>query len=280
VRILVTGSSGALGSAVASLLTEDDAVGLDVRPGPHTTVVADLRDERAVRSAVAGAAAVVHTASLHAPHVPRHTKREFVDVNVAGTQTVLDAAAWAGVSHVVYSSTTSVYGHALEPRGDAAVWVDEALTPEPRDIYDVTKLAAEELCGLLTSETGISTSCLRVSRFSFEDRPVLAVPYCLHRAVNVTDAARAHVLALSGPNRGHRLLNVSGASPFRREDTPELLHHADVVLRRRAPTLAALLTRHGRPLPKRVARVYAIDRARADLGYEPQHGVAELLAAA
>jgi UDP-glucose 4-epimerase len=280
VRVLVTGSSGALGSAVASLLAGHDVVGLDALPGPRTTVVADLRDERAVRSAVAGAAAVVHTASLHAPHVPLRSKRDFIDVNGAGTQTALDAAAEAGVSQVVYSSTTSVYGHALEPRGDAAVWVDEALTPEPRDIYDVTKLAAEALCRLLTSETGMPTTCLRVSRFSFEDRPDLAVPYCLHRAVNVTDAARAHVLALRHPGAGHRVLNVSGASPFRREDTPELLDHADAVLRRRAPALAALLVRHGRALPTRVARVYAIDRARADLGYEPQHGVAELLAAA
>jgi nucleoside-diphosphate-sugar epimerase len=280
-RVLVTGSSGALGSVISRLLRESgsEVVGLDARPGRHTAVVADLRDEPAVRRAIARVEAVVHTASLHAPHVPLRSKREFVEVNVAGTQTLLDAAAAAAARRVVYSSTTSVYGHALEPRGDAAVWVDEALAPQPRDIYDVTKLAAEELCALFTRETGIATTCLRVSRFSFGDCPHLTVPYCLHRAVNVGDAARAHLLALSTPRAGHSILNISGSSPFRRDDTPELIHDAGAVLRRRAPALAALLTSHGYELPTRIERVYAIDRARAELGYDPEHGIPELLAA-
>jgi nucleoside-diphosphate-sugar epimerase len=106
----------------------------------------------------------------------------------------------AGVESVVYSSTTSVYGHALEPR-DTAVWVDEELEPRPRDIYDVTKLAAERLCALFAAETEIPTTSLRVSRFSFDTAPGLAVPYCLHRAVNVGDAPRAHLLALGRRRR-------------------------------------------------------------------------------
>jgi len=281
-RAVVTGSSGALGSAVAKALRTPgtEVVGFDALPGRSTTVVGDLRDAGAVRAACAGADAVVHTASLHAPDVPVRSGREFIEVNVAGTQNVLDAAAAAGVARIVYSSTTSVYGHVLEPRGDAAVWVDETLAPEPRDIYDVTKLAAERLCELFTSDTGIPTVCLRVSRFSFEDSPGLAVPYCLHRAVNVDDAARAHVLALTTPLGGHEVLVISGASPFRRTDTDELLADAAGVLRRRDPALAELLQRSGHGLPSRIGRVYAIDRARALLGYEPQHGVPELLLAA
>jgi nucleoside-diphosphate-sugar epimerase len=279
VRVVITGSSGQLGGAVARQVRAAGAevVGLDARPGPHTTVVGDLRDAALVRRALAGADAVIHTASLHAPHVPVRSKQEFVDVNVTGTQTVLDAAAAGGARRVVYSSTTSVYGHALEPR-DAAVWVDEALVPQPRDIYDVTKLAAERLCALLTAEAGIPTICLRVSRFSFETAPQLAVPYCLHRGVHVGDAARAHVLALTRPAAGHTVLNVSGASPFRRGDARGLLDDAPSILIRRAPALAAALRRHGHPLPQRIERVYAIDRAIAQLGYRPRHGVVQLLA--
>ncbi|HEX7300384.1 MAG TPA: NAD(P)-dependent oxidoreductase [Solirubrobacteraceae bacterium] len=176
-RVVVTGSAGHLGSTVVAALRQGgvEGVGVDVRSGSQTAIVADVRDARSMRRALHGASAVIHTAALHAPHVPLHSKREFIDVNATGTQIVLDAAAEASVGRVVYSSTTSVYGHALEP-GDAAVWVDEDLMPRPRDIYDVTKLAAERLCELFTSETGIPTTCLRVSRFSFDTAPGLAVP--------------------------------------------------------------------------------------------------------
>lgn len=278
-RVAVTGSSGHLGSTVIATLRDHgiEAIGIDTRPSQQTSVVADVRDADAMREAMRGASALIHAASLHAPHVPVHSKGEFIDVNVAGAQVVLDAAREAGVESVVYSSTTSVYGHALEPR-DAAVWVDEELEPRPRDIYDVTKLAAERLCALFCVETRIATTCLRVSRFSFDTAPDLAVPYCLHRAVNVGDAARAHVLALERRDGDHLVVNVSGASPFLREDVGELLHDAASVLRRRAPALADALRRSGHPLPRRIERVYAIDRARERLGYRPRHGVADLLA--
>jgi len=279
VRVAVTGSSGHLGSTIVATLRDDgiEAIGIDSRPGTQTSVVADVRDADAMRAAVRGVSRLIHAASLHAPHLPVRSKAEFIDVNVTGAQVVLDAGREARVESVVYSSTTSVYGHALEPR-DAAVWVDEELEPRPRDIYDVTKLAAERLCELFAGETGVPTTSLRVSRFSFGTAPGLAVPYCLHRAVNVGDAARAHLLALERCERGHLVLNVSGASPFQREDVGELLRDADAVLRRRAPHIAAAMRRGGHPLPQRIERVYAIDRARAALGYEPRHGVAELLA--
>jgi nucleoside-diphosphate-sugar epimerase len=277
--VVVTGSSGQLGSTVVAQLraTGVEVAGVDARAGPWTDVVGDVRDAAAMRALLTRATAVVHSASLHGPHVPARSKQDFIDVNVAGTQTLLDAARAAGVRRVVFSSTTSVYGHALEPDGDAAVWVDEALVPRPRDIYDVTKLAAERLCELFTAETGVPTACLRVSRFSFDTVPELEVPYCLHRAVNVGDAARAHVLALARPGRGHTVLNVSGASPFRREDARELLRDAAAVLRRRDPRLADAMVRHGHPLPRRIERVYAIGRATDELGYRPRHGVMDLL---
>jgi len=276
---MVTGSSGQLGGMLGRVLAAQDidVVGFDRRPGPATTVVGDLRDDRSLRRAVAGADAVVHTAGLHAPHVAHMSKREFVAVNVEGTQRVLDAAAAAGISRLVLSSSTSVYGHALEPK-DTAVWVDETLVPQPRDVYDVTKLAAERLCTLFGEETDTPVVCIRVSRFSFADAPELAVPYCLHRGVHVRDAARAHYLALVRPATGPVTVVVSGASPYRPDDLPELLTCADTVLRRRAPALAAALTTAGLPLPRRVDRVYAIDTATALLGYRPAHGVLDLLA--
>jgi UDP-glucose 4-epimerase len=86
VRILVTGSAGHLGEALVRTLADDghDAVGLDLLPSPHTDVVASITVRPAVRAAVAGAAAVLHAATLHKPHVSSHSRQEIVGTNVSG----------------------------------------------------------------------------------------------------------------------------------------------------------------------------------------------------
>ena len=86
----------------------------------------------------------MHVAALHAPHVGQVPGGEFRSINVDLTGTLLAEAAAAGAGRFVYTSSTSVYGHALVPVS-RAVWVDEHLIPQPRDIYDETKLAAEGL---------------------------------------------------------------------------------------------------------------------------------------
>jgi len=131
VRVVVTGSSGQLGGTLVRLLRADgtDVVGLDRRPGPHTAVVGDLRDDRLLRAVMSGVDAVVHAAGLHAPHLATAAKTDFVAVNVDGTQRLLDAAGAAGVGRVVLSSSTSVYGYALEPGAARPARGRPALTP-------------------------------------------------------------------------------------------------------------------------------------------------------
>jgi UDP-glucose 4-epimerase len=278
VRVLVTGTSGGLGGEVAGALARAgiEVLGVDARPGPRTTVVADVRDARAMHRAIERSDALIHTVSLHAPDLKRSSVQDFISTNVVALRNALHAAAAARLSRVVFTSTTSVYGHALDPR-DEAVWVDESLVPQPRDIYDVTKLAAERLCARFNRSTDVPTVSLRISRFSFSSDPGLAAAYCLHRAVDVRDAALAHLLALVRPLDGYHTFNVSGASPFKREDVAQLLRNAASVLERRAPEIVAAFRRAGRPLPHRIDRVYAIDQARRGLAYEPRYGVLDLL---
>ena len=57
-----------------------------------TDVTANVSDKEAVSSVLASCAAVVHTATLHAPHETSHTEEQFREVNVAGTRAVLEAA--------------------------------------------------------------------------------------------------------------------------------------------------------------------------------------------
>ena len=275
-RFLITGSSGQLGAALTSILApEHVALGLDLLPAPQTTHIGSLAERELVASLVNRADVVVHIASLHARHLYTHSKQDFIDTNIAATQTLLECAAASGIRRLVYTSTTSIYGDALLPT-DRAVWVTEGLIPKPRDIYDVTKLAAENLCHLFHRETGIPTICLRVGRF-FPEAPEHIAAYRLYRGLDVRDAATAHLLAatITGPGWGR--YNIAARSPFVESDTPALLDDAPAVIRRYHPDAPAIFARHGWQLPRSIDRVYTIDRATRDLGYLPRHNFADYL---
>jgi nucleoside-diphosphate-sugar epimerase len=275
-RVLVTGSSGRVGAAIAAALsTEHDVAGLDLFPGLHTTHRGSIEDARLVAAAMRGAIAVVHTAALHAPHVGRHSDAEFRSVNVNGTRVLLDTAVEQGARHFVYTSSTSIYGHALEPV-DRAVWVTEELEPRPRDIYDETKLEAEALCREAASGT-MSCLSLRISRCFPEPGHLLAT-YRLYRGVDLQDVAEAHRLALGYAGPRFEVFNISAQSPFLRADTGLLLAAASSVLRRRVPGIEAAYRQRGWTLPQSIDRVYVIDKAVEKLGYCPRFNFAELLA--
>ena len=75
----------------------------------------------------------------------RTRARTFVDTNVTGTLNLLEEAVAAGVGRFVFTSTTSAFGRALTPPpGAPAAWVTEDVAPVPRNIYGVTKIAAED----------------------------------------------------------------------------------------------------------------------------------------
>lgn len=269
-RVLVTGSSGLLGSAVAGELARRHVVvGFDRAAGRWTTLVGDVRDRDLVARAMEGIEAVVHTASLHAPQVGRASRREFVGVNVEGTLHVLEAAAERRVRRVVYTSTTSLYGFALVPT-DRAVWVTEDLPPRPRDVYDVTKLAAEQLCADLVRDGGPPTTCLRIARFFPEPPEVVAVNR-LCRGVDLRDAVAAHRLALEDDTARFDVFNVAARPPFGPDDAAELLVDAPSVVRRSYPWAEAAFAARGWRLPDSIDRVYVVAKAEAKLGYRPVH---------
>jgi nucleoside-diphosphate-sugar epimerase len=275
-RVLVTGSSGMLGGAVAGLLSgRHEVVGLDRVEGPSTSVVGGVEEPAAVARAMVEVDAVVHVASLHAPDVGRVDPGAFRAVNVEGTRALLEAAAAAGARRFVYTSTTSVYGAALVP-SDAAVWVDETLAPIPRDIYDETKLAAEELCRRFAEERGLPAIVLRAGRF-FPERAAVVAAHRLHRGVDLRDVAAAHVLAVDDITTPFAVVNVAARSPFRREDAAELLQDAPAVIRRRCPWVVDAFAARGWPLPATIDRVYDVSLAESLLGYRPAHDLAAFL---
>jgi nucleoside-diphosphate-sugar epimerase len=276
-RILVTGGSGQLGAEIArQLASTETVIGLDVRPGDWTTQVGDITDVDFIADLIRGMDVVIHTASLHAPHVGQRSMQDFVETNITGTLRLLEAASATGVRRFVYTSTTSVYGEALVPDGGEAVWVTEDLTPRPRDIYDITKLTAEALCRLFAREQNVPTICLRVSRF-FEQASDLMAPYRLYRGADVRDIAAAHLLAAQNRDIKFDIFTISARSPFRREDTSELMTDAPAVIRRYYPDAEDVFRAQGWALPASIDRVYVTEKAERLLGYAPQHNFAELL---
>src|SRR6201989_1994932 len=163
--LLVTGSSGHLGEGLMRVLGAD-AVGVDLLPGPYTRVAGDLADRAVVRRALAGVDAGIHAATLHKPHVGTHSRRDFVDANVTATLNLLEEAVAAGVGRFVFTTTTSAFGRALTPEtGQPAAGITEDVVARPRNVYGVTKTAAEDLCELVHRDHGLPVLILRTSRF-------------------------------------------------------------------------------------------------------------------
>jgi nucleoside-diphosphate-sugar epimerase len=273
-RVLVTGAAGLIGSGVAARLASDhEVLGLDLVQGPQVSIAADCSAVAEWRHRLGEVDAVIHTAALHAPHVGRYTEREFRQVNVDATSRLLDWALDAGISHFVLTSTTSLYGHALE-HADHAVWVDEQLEPRPRDIYDETKLAAEQL--VWSAAGSLTVTSLRMSRCFPEPAGAMAW-YRLHRGIDRRDVAQAHALAL-GRKGPPAVYVISSATPFRREDCGQLSANAQAAIRRRCPGLIELMMARGWPPPPSIDRIYDTSRAVAELGFHPRHGIESCLA--
>ena len=276
-KVLVTGSSGRIGAAVCQALLDegDEPVGLDARPGAHTTLQADLLDAPALHQAIAGAQAVVHCAALHAPHVGVQPDSAFQRINVDGTRALLYAAQAAGVQRLVFTSSTALYGAAAQATKQA-LWVTEDTPAAPQTVYHRSKLEAEALLQEAAAQGGPGLCILRMSR-CFTEAPAVMALHRLSRGVDARDVARAHVLALHHPQAAKRSFVISGATPFLPHDATNLWHDAPTVLRKRAVDLVQAFAQRGWPLPLRIDRVYDPGRALRELGWRPLFGWREVL---
>jgi nucleoside-diphosphate-sugar epimerase len=284
VRILVTGSAGHLGEALARLLAADGhrVVGADVVASAHTTHLGSITDPRFVEEVVDGADAILHTAALHKPHVATRSRRDFVETNVTATLGLLEEAVATAVGCFVFTSTTSAFGRALTPaQGERAVWVTEDLVPRPRNIYGATKVAAEDLCELIHRDHGLPCVVLRTARFfpEADDRaeagaaftdPNLKVNELLFRRADLADVAAAHRCALErAPAIGFSRYVISASSPFTEADLDQLAVDAPAVVERYFPGYIDAYRHLGWRMCETIDRVYVNARARADLGWEP-----------
>ncbi|MGF1476524.1 MAG: NAD-dependent epimerase/dehydratase family protein [Geminicoccaceae bacterium] len=291
-KLLVTGSAGHLGEALVRTLIEagHEVAGLDILASPSTTHQGSVVDRSSVRECMAGVDAVLHTATLHKPHVATHDRQKFVDTNVTGTLNLLEEAVAARVGAFVFTSTTSVFGDALvPPPGEPAAWITERVAPVPKNIYGVTKAAAENLCQLFHRNQRLPCIVLRTSRFfpeeddnratraAFADDNVTVNEFSFRR-VDIEDVVSAHLRSLErAADIGFGRYIISATTPFTPDDLGELRADAPSVLKRRVPDYERTYSRWGWQMVSSVDRVYVNAAAIRDLGWTPTHDFRSVL---
>lgn len=167
--VLVTGAAGFIGSRTTALLgaagyrvvaVDDLSVGLPLPEASNwlVPVEADIRDRAAMAALFAAhrPSAMIHLAAVH--HIPTCERRPelAMDVNVMGTQSLLDAAEAAGTRAVVFASSGAVYD-----------WADGPLTEDvaalhPHDVYSITKLSNEYQLAVWAKRTGARIGVARL----------------------------------------------------------------------------------------------------------------------
>ncbi|MGI5170270.1 NAD-dependent epimerase/dehydratase family protein [Spirillospora sp. CA-253888] len=233
-KVLVTGGGGFLGQAVCRMLTARgdqvrtlnrhrypalDALGVEQRLG-------DIRDARAVHSAVEGQEGVVHCAALVSAWGPA---RDFDTTNIGGTRNVLAACVRAGVPRLVHTSSPSVVhdGRDLEGVDESVPYARRFLAHYPR-----TKAAAEQLV-LAADGDRLATVALRPHTIwgpgdalfvpkltKAARRGLLRLPRTPGKQIDtvyIDNAAEAHLLAL---DRLSSTAPVAGRAYFITQDQP------------------------------------------------------------
>lgn len=158
-EVLVTGATGFVGLNLLHTLAEDGhrVIGVADGPLPQLAVdslmrtaappvmeLLDIRDGASVSEVVSRYRpnVVIHAAAVTAGAERERTDaRTIVDVNVGGTQSVLDACRKNEVGRIVHVSSGAVYGAATF----GIETLDETTLVEPTGLYGITKLAAEQL---------------------------------------------------------------------------------------------------------------------------------------
>lgn len=158
----------------------------------------------------------------------------------------------------------------------------EQLRPNPKNIYGVTKVAAEDLCQLFYRNTGLPCIVVRTSRFfpdvdddkgkrdTFHDDNLKANEL-LFRRVDIEDVVSAHLCALSkAADVGFDRFIISATTPFQKNDVAQLAVDAPSVVERYVPGFRDEFSRRHWQMFPTISRVYDNAHAREKLGWAPK----------
>lgn len=308
-RVLVTGGAGFIGSHVADALLArgDDVIVVDafsdflypawrkrrnlarvLDSARFTLHETDITDASALLHVFAETQpeAIVHLAGLASPGLSVGRAADYTRVNVLGTVHVLDAALAVGARHVVFASTSTIYGNAN------GVAFREEMLPAPFNPYGASKVAAEAMAFSYTHLHDLPITVLRffnaygprvrpdLATFRFVDEIHRGVPIQLRgdgtvqRDYTYVEHTVSGILAALDTPHGYRVFNLGNEHPIA---VSELIRVVEDVVGK-----PAIIARQ--PALKADAPVTCADnsRARTELGYHPttdiRTGIARLYA--
>lgn len=313
-RVALTGASGYTGGRLlAALRARGDEVAVLVRPESVSETIRSrasrvvegrLGDAEAAGRLVDGVDAVLHVAAVY--RTAGHPDSYYREVNVVGTETLLEAAARQGVRRFVHTSTVGVHGHVETPPAD------ERAPLAPGDIYQATKAEAEVLALDFHRKRGLPVAVVRPgaiygpgeTRFLKLFRAIARGRYAIvgtgrtfYHPVYIDDLVTGFLLALERPEAVGEAFLVCGPSYVSQRELATLVakHTGGRVLPFRIPArpiqwagdvIEAVCVPLGLEPPlhrRRVdfwtkSRAFTIEKARRLLGYAPKVDVDEGIA--
>jgi UDP-glucose 4-epimerase len=249
-NFLITGAAGFLGSALANQLSREGHLvrGLDDLSSGEPQVLfddvhftrGDVNDRPKLWTLMQDIDCVYHLAARVRVSESLLYPREYTDVNVGGTVSLMEAMRDVGVRRVVFASSGAVYGDQGEQP------LREDASPFPKSPYAVSKLAAEYYVRTIGALWGIETVCLRIfnaygpgQHLPPSHPPV--VPNWLRQAVRggslvvhgdgnqtrdfiyVQDVVRALVASATAPDLDQLVINVGSGVETRMRDLAEMI---------------------------------------------------------
>lgn len=159
-KIVVTGGSGFLGTHMirALQIAGHQVKNIDIKPSRDQnveTVIADILDLQKMKEELSGADAVFHFAGLIEAGESVKNPQKFVDVNISGTVSILEAMRENNVKIILFSSSAAVYGEPVH------IPITEDDRTIPINPYGMTKLAMEGLISSYVKSHGFTGVALR-----------------------------------------------------------------------------------------------------------------------
>ncbi len=252
-RILITGAGGNLASGLIERLESRHELRLsDVAPieTGYEFVRMDVGDREAFTRVADGVDLIVHTPAWHGIHLRERPETDFWDLNVGGTFNLFQAAVANRVPRVVWLSSQSVFSR--------------------DNIYGLTKVVGEELCGFYHRAHGIRCTILRPADFTpYRDRKQYG-ERLLRGGVDRRDVHDAVALAVESEDIECEAFPVMREDPFTPEDVERWRQDPGAVLERHFLGARTLIERYGLALPATI-NPPDISISTERLGYRPRY---------